>query len=526
LRSTKIFGLLLPAIASLLSGALLILSFPPYNLGWLGWVALVPILLSISGRNLWQSFFLGYFCGLIYFGLVFRWVFDIPGYTFLHHSILIAYLSLYFGLFGLLLSLFFKCSGATIEFFAAPFIWVSLEYLRTNMGFMGCPYVWLGYTQYNHPMIIQIAAIAGAHGISFLLVMVNSGLAALGLKVLYRSKTLQPVKNNLISSKGLILLCSTAAFLFILTICYGIAVISKPIIGKEIKVSVVQGNIEQSKKWDPIQAAFIMETYVGLTRKAQKDQPDLIVWPETATPGFVLNNNALLQRTTQLIRESNAYLLIGSSEYPKLQKGTIKIGLFGNTALFFSPDGKIIGQYLKIRLLPFGEYLPYAETVPWSWVNVPKVNPTLPGREFTIFQSATFRFAAPICWENLFPEIPRIFVKRGAQFLANITNEAWFDRGFGPRHYVISSIFRAVENRVYVVRCTNTGISCFIDPNGRITGIVVKDGKDTLVEGYLTRPVYLGDERSFYTRYGDLFAYLCLLVSTVLIIACLWRISK
>jgi apolipoprotein N-acyltransferase len=526
MRKDRIFILLLPSLASILSGVLLILTFPPHNQGWLAWVALVPLLIAALKGNLRQGFSLAYLCGIIYFGLVFRWVFDIPGYTFLHHSILVIYLGSYFGLFGLLFIFLCKRFGTPAGFFVAPFIWVSLEFIRSNIGFMAAPYALLGYTQHDHPIIIQIASLTGATGVSFLLVMVNSGIAALVLTILYRSRNLQSVPNHCISNKGLLITSATAAFLVTLTMCYGIIVVSRPITGKALKVSVVQGNIEQSKKWDPIQTALIMETYVGLTRKAQKDQPDLIVWPETATPGFVLNNNALLTKTTQLIREADSYLLIGSSEYPKLQKGTIKLGLFGNTALFFSPEGRIIGQYLKVRLLPFGEYLPYAETVPWSWVDVPKVNPTLPGREFTILQSTTFRFGTPICWENLFPEIPRIFVKRGAQFLANITNEAWFDKSVGPRHYVISSIFRAVENRVYVVRCANTGISCFIDPYGRITGKVTRDGKDALVEGYLTRPIYLSDEKTFYTRYGDLFIYLCFLVSMVMIGASLWRMKK
>jgi apolipoprotein N-acyltransferase len=526
LRIAEIFRSLLPVLASLLSSVLLILAFPPYSLEWLGWVALVPLLSAISARNLKQGFFQAYLCGMIFFALVFQWVFQVPGYTFLHHSILFVYLGLYFGLFGFLFSFLYKRSGVTTALFASPFLWVSLEYIRSNMGFMAFSYAWLGYTQHDHPIIIQIASVAGAHGVSFLLVMVNSAVAAFVLTILYRSKTLHPMPNRPISNQGVILIAGVAAFLVILTMCYGIIVVSKPTMGKKLRVSVVQGNIEQTKKWDPKQAEFIMQTYFELTRKALIDQPDLIVWPETATPGFVFNDMALLQRIQGLIRETNAYFLIGSSEYPKLQKTPLRVGGSGNTALFFSPDGRPLGQYLKIRLLPFGEYLPYAETVPWSWVDVPKVNPTMPGKEFTIFQCPTFRFAAPICWENLFPDLPREFVKNGAQFLVNITNEAWFDRSVGPQHYVISSVFRAVENRVYVVRCANTGISCFIDPYGRITGRVQKNGKDTLVEGYLTRPVYLSEGRTFYTRHGDLFAYLSLLVSAFMIGTSLWRVKR
>lgn len=516
LRIVKIFRSLLPVFASLLSSILVILTFPPYNLAWLGWIGLVPLFLAISGRNLPQGFLLTYLCGMVFFALVFRWAFDVPGYSFLHHSILFVYLGLYFGLFGFLFSLLCKRSDVMTSLIAAPFFWVSLEYIRSNMGFMGFPYALFGYSQHDHPLVIQIASLTGAYGVSFLLVMINSGITALVLMIFNRLKILNPSPNRPVSNRGLMLTVGTAAFLILVTISYGITVLSKTVTGKELRVSVVQGNIEQVKKWDRKSREYILKRYEDLSGQVSKDRPELIIWPETATPGFVLKDINLLQRITHLIREANTYFLIGSSEYPKLQKGPSKFGKFGNTALFFSPDGKVVGQYLKIRLLPFGEYLPYEETVPWSWIDVPKVNPTLPGGEFTIFQCSTFRFGTPICWENLFPELPREFVKRGAQFLANITNEAWFDRSVGPQHYVISSVFRAVENRIYVVRCANTGVSCFIDPHGRITGKVQKDGKDTLIEGYLTRPVYLSDERTFYTRHGDVFAYLCLLISVVM----------
>jgi apolipoprotein N-acyltransferase len=142
----------------------------------------------------------------------------------------------------------------------------------------------------------------------------------------------------------------------------------------------------------------------------------------------------------------------------------------------------------------------------------------MPGKEFTVFQCSTFRFSAPICWETLFPDLSREFVRRGAQFLVNITNEAWFGKSVGPQHYVISSVFRAVENRVYVVRCANTGISCFINPYGRVVDRVKDDkGQDIFVRGVLTETVIPMESRTVYTRYGDWLVWICFGVSLIFI---------
>ena len=282
------------------------------------------------------------------------------------------------------------------------------------------------------------------------------------------------------------------------------------------------------KKGDPRKhAAFIMQKYADLTERVSRDRPELIVWPEAATPGFVLTNIGLLNQMVMIARRANTHVLIGSSEYPKFSTEKLNPQKLGNTALFFSPTGRVLGQYLKIQLIPFAEYVPYQGIIPWPQFIVPesKRGFEVPGREYTLFDLDGTKFGAVICSECTFPDLFRRFVKKGAAFMVNITNEGWF--GETALHQkVAASVLRAVENRVFLVRATNTGISCFIDPYGRITGRVQKDGKDTLVEGYLTRPVYLSEERTFYTKHGDLFAYLCLLVSVVVIGASLWRVKR
>jgi apolipoprotein N-acyltransferase len=523
--NSRAASLLTYLIPPLLSAALLILAFPRYNLGWLGWVALVPLFFAISARNAKYGFFQAFLCGMIFFAVVFDWVFEVPRYTLLNHLILCVYMSLYFGLFGLVFSLLCKRFGVTIALFTAPFIWVFLEYIRSNMGFMAMPYACLGHTKHAYPLVIQIASVAGAYGVSLLLAMVNSAVAACVIALLYRSINLNPRPNRPISNRGIVSIAAAAAFLVILVICYGIIVVSRPTMGKKVRVSVVQGNIEQEKKWDRRHAAFIMETYVGLTRKALRDQPDLIVWPEAATPRALSQDQRLYFQVKHLAEEAGVPLLLGSSSHQKFDKGRSREIELRNSAFLIGPDPRGKNQqYDKIHLLPFGEYLPYRETIPWSWIDVPNVTSTMPGKEFTVFQCPNFRFSAPICWEIIFPDLAREFVKSGAQLLINITNEAWFGRSVGPQHYVISSVFRAVENRVYVVRCANTGISCFIDPYGRIAGRVKdENNEDLFVRGVLTETIIPMESRTAYTRYGDWLVWICVGVSLVLTIVAVLR---
>jgi apolipoprotein N-acyltransferase len=503
-----IFGIAAPCA----TGALLTLSFPAIDLGWLAWISLVPLLVSISGEKPHNAFFLSYVGGIAFFIGIGNWLFHIHGYRLLHHAIWGTYLAVYFGLFGLAFSFISRRWGVVPSLVASPFLWVALEYIRSNMGFMAFPWGLLSHSQYQHPRIIQVASFAGNYGVSFLVAWVNAALAAV---ILLCSRP-SPSK---FSAKHALILIVIGGVLITSALWYGHRIVSKPIVGKEIKVSVVQGNIEQAKKWDRSYRTYILERYEELSRKVSKDQPRLVIWPEAATPGFVLKDITLIRRITGIVREVNTYFLIGSSEYPKYQKGPLKVDQFGNTALFFSPDGRVLGQYLKIRLLPFGEYLPYGETIPWSYIRIPDPGSYVSGQEFTVFECSRHRFGVTICWETIFPDLVRRFVYQGAQFLVNITNEAWFGKSAAPYQFLSMNVFRAVENRVYVVRCANTGISCFIDPCGRIVDRV-KDhaGQDIFVQGVLTKTILAMESKTIYTQYGDWFAWLCILVSAMAVI--------
>lgn len=513
----RLFFFFLP----ILSGAMLVLAFPKFNLPGLAWVGFVPLLISISRRSAGGCFLSSYVCGMFFFTGVFYWAFAIPGYHVIHHIILALYSGIYFALFGLAFAQISNRLSAMHAHIAAPFIWVCLEYLRSNFTFLALPWPLLAHSQYQNLRAVQLAPITGAYGVSFLVFLVNASVTLVISTFL--DKRYKRSGHQVSENRRAFIIIAGAATLICLSFLYGQSVLSEPVAGKSIKVSVIQGNVDRQKKANPRKHShLIMQIHKDLTRKVSRDQPDLIVWPEAATPGFVLKNRLLLGEMSTLIKKIDTYFLVGSSEYSKFAKTSPDRNKVGNTALFYSPKGKVLGQYLKIRLLPFGEYLPYEGTISWPDFIVPKErrNWDSPGNEFTLFDLNGVKFGTIICWENAFPDLFRKFVKAGANFMLNITNEGWFGETAAPYQFLAMCVFRAVENRIYLARAANTGISCFIDPYGRITGRVMKNGKDIFVDGYLTRNVHLSEAKTFYTFYGDVFVYICILTVAVFAAAC------
>ncbi len=514
---SKILSLLFPIFATLISAVLLGLAFPWNEMEWLGWIAVAPLLIALSGRKPIYGYLLSLIWCFIFHASIGNWLFMLQRYSFLHHALFGLYLSVIWGLFGLTFNTIERRRGVIAALLATPFIWVSLEYMKSNIGFLSFPMGLLAHCQYQNPPIIQIASFTGTHGVSFLLASVNAAFAAIILFLVQEGRTHKSSLPPTISKRGLISVVVPAALLTSLTLSYGFKTISRSVTGEAIRVSVVQGNIEQVKKWDRKYAKFIMQTYANLTQEASRNDPALIIWPESATPKAISKNRMLYNEVRRIASASGTYLLLGSANHQKIRgKDRIEIE-YRNSAFLIHPNGKAKNQqYDKIKLLPFGEYLPLKEIIPWSYVNIPDISNYVPGEEFTVFKGPTFHFAVTICWENVFPYHVRRFVNNGAQFIVNLTNEAWVGRTAGPYQFLSTSVFRAVENRLYVVRSANTGVSCFIDPYGRIVDRV-KDtnGQDIFVRGVLTGSVIPTETKTIYTRYGDWFAWLSISCSVV-----------
>jgi len=504
-------------IVPVLSGFLLVLAYPTFNWWGTAWFGLVPLLLVLNTKKPISGFFSAFVCGMSFFTGIYYWILEVAAIQWFHLALIAGFLGIYFGLFGFLFALLRSRVGAPWAFLAAPFAWVGVEFVRSHMGFLAHPWPLLGHSQIFCLPVVQLAALTGAYGISFLIVLINATLAATILPLW----PLSTYAHQKPSKHGLVAIAVAAGLLVGLTLIYGLHTLLQPLSGSHIKVAVVQANIAQNKKWDPRYAPKIIQIYSDLTRHIAEEQPALIIWPEAATPRAINVDQKLNREIEQLVQAVDIPILIGSTHHQKIHpKKTGKIKFFNSAFLIEGAKGGKRQRYDKIRLLPFGEYLPNEHILPWKVLGIPDIGSFTPGKEFTVFQSGDYRFATPICWETAFPYIAREFVNNGAQFLVNITNEAWFGKTTAPYQFVAMSAFRAVENRVPMVRCTNTGISCFIDPFGRIVDrITDAEGRDIFIRGILARTITTTNEKTIYTRFGDWFAWLCLVVSAAALLS-------
>jgi apolipoprotein N-acyltransferase len=378
---------------------------------------------------------------------IFSWINVIPGFTLTDFVLLGVYLGAYWGLFGLALS-FLTRRGGLSPVLTAPVIWVSMEYLRSHAGFLALPWALLGQSQYRLLPVIQMAAFTGVYGISFVIVMVNAllseillALAAGGRKSPSRSE--RPLLPSALAALGVVTV----------SLFYGFLALSAKPAGDGIKTSLIQGNIPQAIKWQHQYRTMILETYSRLTTQAaQVEHHTLIAWPESAIPGAFLQDSQAMQTVFTLAQNLRTHLLLGSAQRPKLGGGNGVLPHRYNSVFLISPEGTIAGYHHKIYLLPFAEYLPYQEAWPWPKRLAVHAGDFIPGQNYTIFEVNGIKFGVAICWENIFPDLVRQFVARGAEFIVNVTNEAWFEDTAAPYQFVMMNVFRAVENRVTVAR--------------------------------------------------------------------------
>lgn len=489
------------------SSLFLTLSFPPFDLGWLGWVAFVPWLVSLDQKTPRQAFWLSYAVGLLFFAGTMEWILyvTVPGFI-----LLVAYLAFYFGVWGWLvqktvascesrvssLKAFSQSAIRNSQLLFLPAAWVALEHLRCH-GLTGLGWNLLAHTQWNWIPVIQMADVTGVTGVSFLIVLVNVAV----WQWLRPSAT---VRRRLLGTTFLAGTCLFAA------VAYGHIRLQRfpaPDLqppSPSFKVAVVQGNIPQYKKWNETFQEAIWDRYEWLTHEAAKRTPDLILWPETAVPGY-WGDPAISGRLQKLIKEVRTPLLVGAP-IAETVPGTESVF---NSAVLFNPDGTAFERYDKVHLVPFGEYLPLTPILEWLR-NFVLMGNFSPGKRLTVFQSK-IPFSVLICFEDLFPDLCRRFIRQGARMLVVITNDAWFIHSAASLQHAQASVFRAVEGRVWVARAANTGWSGFIDPAGRR---LAAPGQIPRFEpGIAVAKLSASSSLSGYVQWGDWFPILCLIIS-------------
>lgn len=492
---------------AVISGLMLVAAHPPIGVGLMAWFAFVPFFFAIDGVSVRVAALLGCISGFVFYLGDVYWVVNsmyyyghVPLWTSVPvMALLAAYLALYTGAFAWLVSTVGKGRPLS-SLFLIPALWVSLEYLRANMFCLSFPWSLLGYTQFNWTHIIQVVDVTGVYGLSYLVMMVNVALCRwVGLKVERHGQ--KPFIET-----------GVAAILLVLTVIYGFFAIDKvdEVLSRvsPVKVSVAQGAIDQGVKWDASHRMNTVDIYRELSGKAATQGASLIIWPESAMPFFlgqeVKETAEETRRALGAAKETNTYVLTGAPAYNYNFK-TRETSYF-NSAYLLSPDGALIGRYDKVHLVPFGEYVPM-KNVLWF---VKKL--TVGAGDFVSGEGAYPIAGFPqgslgvlICYEAIFPEIASEAVRNGASILVNITNDAWFGRSSAPYQHLEMSALRAVENRRFLLRSANTGISAIVDPAGRIkarTGLFEK----TVLTG---EAVFIKERLTFYTIYGDVFAYGC-----------------
>jgi len=485
-------------LLSVTAGLCLVFSFSPFNLFPLAWIALVPLLTALSGKSVRSALMLGLTTGTAFFLGTIYWVFhSMHYYGYLPVTVSISfllvlclYLGLYFGICAALFS-YMHAKSKLPAVLTVPVLWVTLEYGRTYL-LTGFPWALLGYSQHNFLALIQIADITGIYGVSFLVAACN-GLVFDA--VMNRKQSESP---SILRKWPLVPVIILFSVLIAAVLFYGTMKLNVPDQEKHFKVSVIQGNIDQHRKWDRRVQQEIVDTYTRLTEEAAGDSPDLVVWPETAVP-FTFGADKNFTDSLLSFQEKQGHYLLFGSVLAKDPNGGA-----ANSAVLLSPDGRTLSFYDKIHLVPYGEYVPLRKLLPFVEKLTGGIGDFIPGKERVVMDTPFATIGNLICYEIIFPDLVRDFVHNGANVLVTITNDAWFGNTSAPYQHFATAIFRAVENRVPVVRAANTGISGFIDSRGRV---LIKS--DIFAEAVLTEGISPGNKKSFYSQYGDIFAFLC-----------------
>jgi len=493
-----------PFLLAAISGILLVLIFPRFNFESLAWFAFIPLFSAIEAKTPQSAALLGFITGMVFYTWGLSWINNtlinygnLPSVvSFMVLGLLAAYLSFYTALFCYLIRRVCK-ENRGLFFLFAPVLWVSLEYIRSTHSEFGFSWLGLGYSQFKTLHVIQMAEITGVYGISWLIMLLNAGLYLAW-------KTWREPGNmgaRFISVTLLVFACWWG---------YGSLAMNRPNTDKNsgLTVGLIQGNVEQFMKWNPVFQKVVMGKYRDLTLVAAQSKPQLIVWPETAMPFYYNQHPVGTEFVNDLARQTQTPILFGSPHKENKDGHTTHY----NSAYLVSETGDTQNRYDKIHLVPFGEFVPFRKLLFFVEKMVEMIGDFGRGKEATLFDVAGYKAGVSICYEIIFPDLIRQAVKNGADFLINITNDAWFGKSAASYQHMSMGALRAVENRVPIVRAANTGISGTIDANGALrdeTDLFVEAAKITKISPRQRGP-------TFYTAYGDVFSWICLVLTVVL----------
>jgi apolipoprotein N-acyltransferase len=476
-----------------ISGVLLFLSFPKYGSGFLVWIALIPLFWAIRDTiSIRQGLLLGFITGLVcHIGLLYWITYVVVNYGYLPiylgiilMFLLACYLSLYTAVFvsGIV---FFRQKIPL--YLASPVLWICLEYCKSHL-LTGFPWENLGYSQYLNSYLIQFADISGVFGLSFLIVLANAALFGV---IFGKSK-----KEFILA--GIVILIIAGVLIYGVSRLRQIDTALQNV--EEIEVLLIQGNIDQSVKWNKTFQKGTVDIYEQLSLQQAPVEGGLIVWPETAVPFNYQDANEFKKRVNNISLRTKSWHIFGSTSF---EQSKMDIDYY-NSAYLISPAGEIKGKYDKVHLVPYGEYVPLRDVFPFVKKLTAGIGDFGTGIGFNPLSLDNKKIGILICYEAILPFAARMYKARSADLLVSITNDAWFGTTSAPFQHFSMAIFRAVETRLYLVRAANTGISGIIDPTGKTiakTNIFQADALKGYIE-FVRIP-------TFYAAYGDLLVIIC-----------------
>jgi apolipoprotein N-acyltransferase len=518
-------------------GLLLALSFPKPGLAGLAWIAPGVILFAALGaRGEGSAFRIGYVAGLAHFLVSLYWFVLIPfplGAVAAWLAISF-YMALYPALWVWLCWRIFPGArmnggngGEGLERFAAiplhqrllwavgcAILWVALEMMAARF-LTGFPWNFLGVSQYEMVPLTQIASVTGVYGVSFLVAWFSVALASAGAVLLA-----QPSRFRL--ALGDVTLPLLAV---VLTGWHGFRQIPPEMEPERtLKVAMVQPSIPQTLIWDPNENSNRFNFLIELSHQALSTKPDLLVWPEASVPDLMRYNIEAYQTIRQMVVDHGVWMILGADD-ANLKAGSKNELEFYNSSFIIDPQGRIRGDYRKRRLVVFGEYIPLVRWFPFMKYLSPIGEGFTPGESFAPFHLEDWNANASIliCFEDVFPHLAREYVNGETDFFLNLTNNGWFGESAAQWQHAANAVFRAIENRTPLIRCANNGLTCWVDPYGRMREVYMDaDSKDIYGPGFKTAEIPLRGEGelrslSFYTRYGDVFGWSCVGLALLLV---------
>lgn len=458
----------------LVSAWLLRVAVPPHGIAPAAWIALVPLVLAVRDRGAGRAALLGFAFGVASLATMHTWFFRLPGANVFNASALFGYLSLYPAIWCATLALLMRRRLPWI--FPGAVLWVVLEWLRSNAGFLAIPWDPLSHSQVADPPFLQLAAFGGAPAIAFVVCLVNLALARAAAE-----RDLRPLSIPM------------AVVLAIHVLGY--ARLQSAQTGEAFKVALIQPANDGARQ------AERFRVLAQLTRDAAGAKPDLIVWPESAVPGFALRPS-VVEAVAGIARDARAPILFGSADYGKYAKaagdraGEIE---FKNEAFLMLPDGTVRGPAIKNRLVPFAEYMPLEQYFRWPrWLVERQLHGIAGSDPEMLVLGRDAQVGVSICWESLFTGLARRLVARGASAIVQLSNDSDFGVSGEPAQHAAASVLRAVEYARPVVLASSSGPSMLIDTRGS----TIDDLELIGISGWTARTVSFAGSTTVYDHVG------------------------